>query len=252
MRHGLLLPEVTDALKGALLTAAIEHLERQGEPVTASRVSVMTGVHRKDSSKFLKGVAPKRDIVSPAIKALGCWHTKKRYLDKDGKPKALTIGSETSGFARLVRDISADIHPYTVLRELERLELVEITDTTVTPLKSSFVSAVDDEQTAQIIARDIDELMSTAEDNVQSKGPRPHHHTTTIFDNIPGEYLAELRRWINHEATLLHRKIRAHVSQYDRDLSERALNDSGTGTVRFTFGSFGRVCLGESQSDEKE
>jgi hypothetical protein len=194
-------------------------------------------------------VTPQRDIVSPAIKALGSWHTRKRYLGTDGKPRALSIGSEESEFARLVRDVSADVHPYTVLRELERLQLVKVSDQEVVPLKASFVSALDDENTAHIIARDIDELMSSAEENVQAKGSRPHHHTTTIFDNIPREYEAELRAWINHEAALLHKKIRAHVSQYDRDLSEQALKDSGNGTIRFTFGSFGRVSVREKKSD---
>jgi hypothetical protein len=109
---------------------------------------------------------------------------------------------------------------------------------------------MDDENTAQIIARDIDELMSAAEENVQSVGPRPNHHTTTIFDNIPEEYGAELRAWINQEAAALHRRVREYVSQYDRDLHERPLKDSGKGTIRFAFGSFGRVCLKEKISDD--
>ena len=109
---------------------------------------------------------------------------------------------------------------------------------------------MDDEKTARIIARDIDELMSTAEENVSSKSPRPHHHTTTIFDNIPKEYESELRAWINREASLLHQKVRLHVAQYDRDVSEKPLRDSAKGTIRVAFGSFGRVCEKERKEDE--
>jgi hypothetical protein len=151
-----------------------------------------------------------------------------------------------------VREVSADVHPYTVLCELERLGLVRIADGQAVPLKSSFVSAMDDEKTARIIARDMDELMCTAEENVQSTSPRPHHHTTTIFDNIPKQYESELRAWINREAAVLHKKIRQHVSQYDRDVSEKSIREKEKGTVQFTFGSFGRVCEKEREEHEDD
>lgn len=252
VRHGVLLPEVIDALKMALLEAGVDHLKHSGERVTTSRLSVMTGVHRKDGSKFLKGITPQRDTISPSIKVLGCWHTKKRYLQPDGKPRTLSVGSEESEFASLVRSVIADIHPHSILCELERLELVKVVNNEVAPLKSTFISAMDDENTARIIARDVGELLSTAEENVCAKGPPPHHHTTTSFDNIPLEFEAELRKWINQESGALHMKIRDHVAQYDRDLSERSLAEYKNGTVRFTFGSFGRICTVEDNQDETE
>ncbi len=250
VRHGILLPEVNDAMKKAMLEAGLESLNSTQTEVTASRLSVMTGAHRKDTSKFLKGAAPIRDTISPAIKVLGCWHTKACYLQANGKPRALSVGSEESEFSKLVRGVSGDVHPHTILCELERLELVKVEHGHAKALKSSFVSAMDDENTARIISRDIDELMLTAEGNVYAKGPRPHHHTTTSFDNIPLEYESELRVWLKHEADLLHKKIRDHVSQYDRDLAEKPIKDSGQGTLRFTLGSFGRVSRIGSAKDE--
>jgi hypothetical protein len=252
VRNGVLLPEIIDALKAALLEAGVQHLRHAGERVTTSRLSVMTGVHRKDGSKFLKGIAPQRDTVSPAIKVLGCWHTKKQYLQADGKPRTLSVGNEESEFATLVRNVIADIHPHSILCELERLELVKIVDNQVVPLKSTFISAMNDEKTAHIVARDVDELLSTAEENVSAHGSPPHHHTTTSFDNIPLEFESELRTWINRESSALHKKIRDHVAQYDRDLSERSLARYQNGTVRFTFGSFGRICMVEDDQDETE
>jgi hypothetical protein len=148
--------------------------------------------------------------------------------------------------------VSGDVHPHTILCELERLDLVKVDKDRVSALKSGFVSAMDDEKTARLISRDIDELMLTAEGNVFAKGPRPHHHTTTSFDNIPLEYEAELRAWLNREASLFHKKVRDHVSQYDRDLTERSLEDSGEGTLRLSVGSFGRVCMMGSKQDDAE
>lgn len=239
-------------MKQAMLEAGMESLASTQVQATASRLSVMTGAHRKDTSRFLKGVTPQRDTVAPAIKVLGCWHTKSRYLQPDGRPRALTMGSEESEFSKLVRSVSADVHPHTILCELERLGLVKVNEDQVTALKAGFVSAMDDEKTARLISRDIDELMLTAEGNVYAKRLRPHHHTTTSFDNIPLEYELELRAWLNREASLFHKKVRDHVSQYDRDLTDRSLEDSERGTLRLSFGSFGRVCMmGNARYDDE-
>jgi len=243
VRHGVTLSELNHALKTALLNAAQEQLTETTEQITSSRLSVMTGVHRKDSSKFLKGIGSKEDIVSPTIKVLGCWYTKKKYKDADGKPRAVAIGRAGTDFANLVKEISSDVHPHTVLCELQRLNLVKIENDYVTPIKSSFISSMNDEVTAQIIARDIDELMLCADENIAATNERPNHHTATIYDNIPKEYESELRDWINNEASQLHKKIREHVSRYDRDINEGSLKDSKKGTIRFAFGSFGRLSL---------
>ncbi|NDC38796.1 MAG: hypothetical protein EBZ48_12210 [Proteobacteria bacterium] len=252
VRNGVSLRECTDALKAALLAAGMEQLNQQKEPITSSRLSVMTGVHRKDAANFLKGAAPERSSISPAVKVLGCWHSKRNYRDARGKPRSLSIGTEESEFARLVREVSADIHPATVLRELERLELVQVKDHLVAPLKSHFVSALEDDGTARLIARDIDELLSAAEENIKAKGPRPHHHTTTVYDNIPIEYANELRSWINREAAQFHAKVREHVAQYDRDLADSALRDEKGGTARFAFGSFGKVMASGGDDAEND
>ena len=251
-RWGVSLPECVDALKAALLLVGREKLETDGEIVTASRLSVMSGVHRKDAARFLKGASTTRaTIVAPAIKVLGAWNTKKKYLDKKGKPRMLTVGSEESEFSKLVREIIVDVHPRTVLRELIRLQLVAVSDSGVSARKSSFVSSTADETTAKLISQDIDDLLLSAEENVASTGTPPHHHTATRFDNIPAVYLPELRKWIVTEAGEFHRKIRAHVAQHDRDLSDRVLDDPDQKTAQFTFGSFGMVRLVKIKQDKE-
>lgn len=250
VRNGISLAECVAALKSALLTVSAESLQERGEPITASRLTVMTGVHRKDSGEFLKGRAPKRDTLAPVIHVLGCWHTRKRYLDERGNPRTLSIGSENSQFARLVREVSADIHPHTILRELERLGLVAVTDTSVRPLRSSLISSLNDEQTATLISRDIEELLCSAEENIQAGSTRPNHHTTTTFDNIPAEYAEPLRAWLRREAGLFHRKVRDHVAKFDRDLADTSLPEAGRGTIRFSFGSFGRICAQKGKRDD--
>jgi len=240
-RYGISLQECLAALKTALLTVAREELDPKNETATASRLSIMSGVHRKDAARFLKGASSQRETIAPAIKVLGAWNTKRKYLDRDGKPRALSAGSEESDFSRLVREVFLDVHPHTVLKELERLRLVEVSSNEVTAKNSSFVSSVADETTANLISRDVNELLLSAAENIETVGRRPNHHTTTRFDNIPEEHLVELREWVIKEAGLFHLKVRTHIAKYDRDVSDKGFDDSSQGTIQFTFGSFGSV-----------
>ena len=241
LRNGVLLPQCIDAIKDALLNAAIEHLTAKDEPITASRLSIMSGVHRKDTSSYLKGAKLPEDSLAPAIKTLGAWHSKKKYLTPSGKPRTLTIGNEESEFAQLVREVSTDVHSHTILKELERLNLVEVNTFGIKPLKASFISALKDENTARIISRDINDLLFCTEENINAHARKPHHHTTTEYDNIPIEYLSELQEWIIKEGTQFHQRVRERVSALDRDLSEDSGVKKSKGRIRFSFCSFGRT-----------
>jgi hypothetical protein len=241
LRNGVLLPQCIDAFKSALLHAASDHLAAKGEAITASRLSVMSGVHRKDATGYLKGSKTSSNSLAPAIKILGAWHTKKKYLTAGGKPRTLSIGSEESEFAQLVRDVSTDVHPYTILKELERLNLVEVNSIGVKALKASFISAINDENTARIISRDINDLLFCTEENISAAARKPHHHTTTEYDNIPIDNVKALQEWIIEEGAKFHQKVREHVSALDRDLSEDPAIKKAKGRIRFSFCSFGRT-----------
>ena len=251
LRRGVVLSEGIDSLKHALLVAGVELLQKNGEALTASRLSVMTGVHRKDCAAFLKGSKPQRDTTSLLIHVIGAWQSKNKFKDTQGALRALSCGSERSEFADLVRSCGSDVHPATVLRELERLGIVSVQDATVSLLKKGLITA-DDEQSAGLIARDIDDLLICAEENMAASGMKPNHHTTTSYDNIPVEYQATLQAWIQKEAATFHERIRQHVASYDRDLTEQTLTDKNQGTVRFVFGSFARVKLIDKQQKEKD
>jgi hypothetical protein len=250
LRRGVVLSEGIDSLKHALLVAGVELLQKNGEALTASRLSVMTGVHRKDCAAFLKGSKPQRDTTSLLIHVIGAWQSKNKFKDTQGALRALSCGSERSEFADLVRSCGSDVHPATVLRELERLGIVSVQDATVSLLKKGLITA-DDEQSAGLIARDIDDLLICAEENMAATGMKPNHHTTTSYDNIPVEYQPALQAWIQKEAAMLHERIRHHVASFDRDLTEQQLTDTHQGTVRFVFGSFARVALIEKQQDKE-
>ena len=124
LNHSVKLGDVIDQLKVTFVRMATEELERRGESVSASRLSVLTGVHRKDISMILNDSAGRRESKSVISKVLGAWQGQKRFLDKNARPRVLTVEGKESEFSDLVRKVSVDLNPYTVLFELERIGAV--------------------------------------------------------------------------------------------------------------------------------
>lgn len=112
--------------KRACLAAAIELAFPNGARVNISRLSVMTGLTRKDVSALLRSGQPgaSRDTSQGgeqrALRVLRGWVTDPRFQGPGGRPAELPLRGRAASFAGLVRRYGADVTPLSVLRELER------------------------------------------------------------------------------------------------------------------------------------
>ncbi|MEM6438742.1 MAG: DUF6502 family protein [Pseudomonadota bacterium] len=111
-------------LKGELVRAA-QAMETPAP--SQSRISLMTGVHRKDVRDVLAGGlpgrAPPRASVAETVAAR--WLADPRRRGPDG-PRALSRDG-AAGFDALVSSVSKDVRPRAVLDEMARLGLAEET-----------------------------------------------------------------------------------------------------------------------------
>ncbi|MCB2136573.1 MAG: hypothetical protein KDE08_11625 [Rhodobacteraceae bacterium] len=116
--RGVTLGAVTEALKQALLEAVIE---MEGDEVSDSRVSLLTGLHRKDVRRLRGSQAPvRRPTVNAAAMAISHWVSLRDYAGGDGQPRDLPRhgDSDGPGFDDLVRGTRADLSPGTILQAL--------------------------------------------------------------------------------------------------------------------------------------
>lgn len=127
--EGVKLPALVDLLKLGLVQAAVDNAVRHSaSPPSDSRLSVMTGVHRKDLRDLRAGTgAPPIRHKSLASEVFARWMSDPAYLTRKGQPRVLPRQSsvaEQPSFERLVSDVSSDVHPRAVLDELLRLGIV--------------------------------------------------------------------------------------------------------------------------------
>lgn len=130
--HGITYPFLADMLKSIFVETAASEFTLGGRRPTDSRLTVLTGVHRKDIRRLLREPAPEPD--TPAGLTLGTqivarWLGDRAYVDDEGQPRVLPRTPSQGGdhsFAALVELVSKNVRPRSVLDELLRLGIVEV------------------------------------------------------------------------------------------------------------------------------
>lgn len=135
LRNGYGAGELTYAAKQASVEAALLEVIPMGSRVNISRLSVATGLTRKEISSLLgrrlepKSRPSKSALEQRAWRVLRGWHTDPKYREANGRPAALAFAGKQRTFTSLVRRYGGDVTPRSVLRELERMKVVSKTAT---------------------------------------------------------------------------------------------------------------------------
>lgn len=124
---------IIDVIKALFVEVAEQEFSPQEKRLTDARISLMSGVHRKDV-KRLRELQPDVEDVMPENVSLGAqlvalWNANPKYLNAEGMPKPLARFSSANteeSFEGLVRSLSTDIHPRAVLDEWLRLGVARI------------------------------------------------------------------------------------------------------------------------------
>ncbi len=239
LQNSIRIQELYDYAKAALIEAATQEIKNSGHKVTDSRLSIMTGLHRRDITR-LAGASPELSRSASLIsRVLAKWQTDKNLNTKAGEPRTLSIDGEQSDFAKLVRSISSELPANALLIELERIEAVEHTRGGIKLRLRSYVPKGDLEQGFAILSDDTEHLIQATSENVLTSPEIPNLHLRTEYDRIRPQALPEIRRWLLEQGAALHKRAREFLAQHDQDLNPDP-NFKGHGK-KVVIGSFSRI-----------
>lgn len=240
LRHGLKLQDAIECLKAAFLQVANQEAAGRSEKPNQSRLSLMTGVHRRDVARLSSGdLLTLNPIDDVTTRVLGRWQTDKRFRTKGGLPRPLTFEGEKSEFAQLVRLVTKDIRAASVLSELERSKSIERSGTLVYVASESFTPGGEVERGFEVLAVDQEALLEAAQENLLSP-PEPRNlQSRTEFDRIRAEEVPAIRRWMLVKGHQLHSEAREFFASHDQDINPK--QDYKGKLVKVILGTFGYV-----------
>lgn len=123
---GVSYKEFAEISKLAFVQVASDEYGVRGRKTNMSRVSVMTGLNRKEIRKIRERLENEDWKLNPELNRpanlLSTWFTDSRYLGPLGAPMSLTFEPSRGrpSFSELVREIGGDLPPGAMLKELVR------------------------------------------------------------------------------------------------------------------------------------
>lgn len=175
--HGVTAPALYRLLKSVYVEVAHSDFRIDDKAPTDSRVTLLTGVHRRDVRTILsdsdEAWDKARSKTATFATVLGQWLVKPAFLDAEGNPLALPrSGAPGADFETLVKDVNRDIRPRTILDELLRQGLVaETEDGLLRVVEDALPGTKDEESQIVFFAANVGDHLAAATDNLLSDTP---------------------------------------------------------------------------------
>lgn len=239
LKNSLGLQEIVEAAKVVFMRVAEEEMQRSGKKVTISRLSVATGVHRKDAARIYKIGELEPGAGRLSGKIIQQWRRDQRFLTDNRRPRVLEYRGDNSEFQKLVETVSTDLKSGTVLFDLERIGAIERTKNGVKLIAKAYVPRGNPQEGFRMLAMDTEDLLEAVTENIYSNEPDlPNYHAKAVYDNISPADAKKIRDWFFKQCSNFHQKVMRHLSKYDLDMNPGSNKEGG---VRVALGIFSRI-----------
>ncbi len=251
LQRGLRFQEILNLVKEALQDATKEELLAGGHEVNISRVSVISGLQRRDVRKIENPQIEEKPIANLISRVIGQWQHHPQYTSKNGQARPISYESTDSEFAELVKSISADVNPYTILFALEQSNSVKKENGKLRLIENVYQPQKNEAESLDILIEDSSALINSVKENIYEPKDVPNLHITTSFDNICLKDMPKIREWILDKGTSFHEEVRNFLAKHDKDANPRLFREVGGASVRLTAFSLYQENLSEKENGKK-
>ena len=239
LAHGVQLPYLEELLKAIYVDVARVEFPVEGREQTQSRISLLTGVHRKDVRRLLSEARDSNAIppgVSLGVQIAARWLSDPDFVDENGHPRPLPRLASAGGpqsFEGLVSRVSKDIRSRPVLDEWLRLGVVLVEPDDRVRLKTeAFVQEKGFDEKVFFLGQNIHDHLAASVHNV-SGGTPPYLERSTFYEGLSHKSVAELAE-VAHEQGM---RALLEVNRRALELQQRDAAH-GPGGQRMNFGLY--------------
>jgi hypothetical protein len=240
LRNGVSYGTFSDLAKWVYVDVASKEFGIRGRKQSASRISVITGLSRKEVMRVRQLPRPDDPATAErynrAARVIAAWRRESDFLDARGKPAPLPMEGPGATFSELAKRFSGDVPARAILDELIRVGAVErLEDGRVSLLTPAYVPTSSDTDKLHILGTDVGHLISTIDHNLEPDPIGPLFQRKVAYDNLPDEVLPKFRKLSAKRGQALLESLDGWLAQRDRDVAPTV---KGTGRNRAGLGIY--------------
>lgn len=236
LAQGINYQMLLETLKVVFVQVAEEDFKLSKREQTDSRISLLTGLHRKDVHRLRDqpdNLQNQYSIVTLGSQLVGLWVSDVDFVDASGNPKPLprlaSVGGELS-FDRLVARVSKDIRARPVLDEWLRIGVVHINDEDCVCLNAAaFVPSEDFDSKLFFFQQNIHDHIAATTHNLMNITP-PMLERCVYYDGLTPEAINELKVMSESQGMVALKALNARAIEL-----QKASFNSSAANQRFTF-----------------
>ncbi len=238
LRNGMAYADFTALVRKTYVEVAADDFELPGRKQSVSRVSVLTGINRKEVKRILSEPS---DITPPennrAARVISGWMRDDEFTDASGQPRSLSWGDNSSEatFEALVKKFSGDMTARSVLDELRRVGAVSFKDNIVSLTATGYVPSTSNEELLRLSGIGIADLLDTIDHNLSTENSATRLQLTVAYDDVPKDGVELFRNLSKEKSIELLNYLDSFLATQDRSVNPSV---SGDGKYRTGLGIY--------------
>jgi hypothetical protein len=242
LRNGVSYRTFSDLAKWVFIDVASKEFGIKGRKQSTSRVSIITGLSRKEVTRVQHLQRPddraSTERYNRATRVITAWRRELDFIDAEGEPAPLPMSGSGATFGELVKRFSGDMPARAILDELIRIGAAErLEDGKIRLLARAYVPESSKADKLHILGTDVGLLISTVDHNLKPDSIGPLFQRKVAYDNLPDEILPAFRKLSAKRAQNLLESLDRWLTQHDRDVTPtvkgHGRNRAGLGVYYF-------------------
>lgn len=241
LRHGVSYEAAAEIAKRAFVDVARRDFVIAGRKQSASRIALLTGLHRKEVGRMLGSAGPDDPGVASRVayaeRVIAGWRRDEEFADARGVPATLPFDDGSPSFVDLVKRYGGrDVPGRAVLDELTRVGAVtRLRDGRIRLVARAYVPAVASAESIAILGSDVADLVATIDHNLSSGPGAGLFQRRVTYDNLPAEAIDQIHAEVRRAGQALLERLDRTMSRRDRDVNPKV---RGTGRKRAMTGVY--------------
>ena len=238
LKCGMTWREFSELSKSVFVSVASDEFGIRGRPTNVSRMSILTGISRKEVKRQRELLAEPATSASPkttdATRLLSGWHQDPTYIGGDGDPLALRPEGNSPSFESLFHSYGGDTPMQTLLRELLNAGSVEKDNQGHYVAKRRYHMPVEmDPGSIRFFGTNLFDHANTLNNNVTGDTDKRRLEGFAVDDRIHPDAVADFSAYLDERGQQFLEEIDDWLSRHRLDP-----DDSNTTPVRLGLGVY--------------